>query len=52
MEGKGRKPAPHAQQERKQRKQREEHHITLDTKIFSDCIGPLLLMVHLQLVQI
>lgn len=48
----GRKLAPQAEQERKQCKQREEHHITLDTKIFSDCISPLLLMVHLQLVQI
>lgn len=48
----GGKPAPHAQQGRKQRKQREEHHITLDRKILSDCISPLLLTFHLQLIQI
>lgn len=49
---KGEKPAPHAQQERKQPRQREEHHITLDTRISVDCISPLLLLVHLQLIQI
>lgn len=49
---KAEKPAPHAQQERKQPKQREEHHITLDVKIFADCISPLLLLLPLQLIQI
>lgn len=44
--------APQAEQERKQCEQREEHRITLDTKISSDCIGPLSLLVHQQLIHI
>lgn len=47
----GEELASQAEQGGKQCEQREEHRITLDTKISLDCISPLLL-VHQQLIHI